>query len=322
MRRLTDLAIAGTLVALGLVAGLSLVDVTNRPVVVLQTAGPFVVLGLLLLLLATLLLRRWWMLVPVGLAVAVAAVVAVPAFLSDASPGADRDITVMAANLRLGQADAGQLMAAVRDRGVDVLVLTEVTPAEVALLDAEGADSYFTAREGEAEVDLATGTLVWSRYPLSPVDAGDDVSLEGTANRQPEVAVSVSGGRVRLKAVHATSPLAETMEQWRASLAALQGWRERQPAGEAFLMAGDFNSSAGHPAFRALADGTVDAQRAAGQGWVRTWPFVGQRLPAYVQLDHLLSRGLTLVEAGQVALHGTDHAAVWASYALDDAPSR
>ncbi len=316
MRRLLDLAIATALVALGLVAGVSLLDVTSRPVVVLQTTGPFVVLALVLLLLATLVLRRWWMLVPVGLAVAVAGVVAGPVFISHASPGADHDLTVMAANLKLGQADAEQLMAAVREHGVDVLVLTEVTPAEVERLDAEGADAYFTSREGQAEVDSSTGTLVWSRYPLSPVDPGDDGSLEHTANRQPEVAVSVSGERVRLKAVHAMSPLPTTMGQWRASLLALQGWRERQPGGEAFVLAGDFNSSAGHPGFRAVADGTVDAQRAAGQGWVRTWPFAGQRLPAYVQLDHLLSRGLTLVEAGQVAMHGTDHAAVWAAYAL------
>ncbi len=170
--------------------------------------------------------------------------------------------------------------------------------------------------------DSPTGSLVWSRYPLSLVSPGDDGSIEHTPNRQPEVSVSVNGERVRLKAVHTMAPLPTLMGEWRASLLALQQWRQRQPAGEPFLMAGDFNSSAGHPGFRAVADGTVDAQRAAGQGWVRTWPFVGQRLPAYVQLDHLLSRGLVLVEAGQVAMHGTDHAAVWASYALDNAPSR
>ena len=48
----------------------------------------------------------------------------------------------------------------------------------------------------------------------------------------------------------------------------------------------------------------------------RTWPFAGNRLPAFVQLDHLLSRGLTVVDAGQVAYNRADHAAVWASYQL------
>ena len=41
-----------------------------------------------------------------------------------------------------------------------------------------------------------------------------------------------------------------------------------------------------------------------------------------MQLDHVLSRGLTVVDSGQVALNGTDHAAVWASYALPAAPTR
>jgi hypothetical protein len=49
---------------------------------------------------------------------------------------------------------------------------------------------------------------------------------------------------------------------------------------------------------------------------VRTWPFAGNRLPPFVQLDHLLSRRLTVVAAGQVALNRADHAAVWASYHL------
>jgi endonuclease/exonuclease/phosphatase (EEP) superfamily protein YafD len=49
---------------------------------------------------------------------------------------------------------------------------------------------------------------------------------------------------------------------------------------------------------------------------VRTWPFAGNRLPAFAALDHLLSRGLTVVAAGQVAYNRADHAAVWASYQL------
>ena len=42
---------------------------------------------------------------------------------------------------------------------------------------------------------------------------------------------------------------------------------------------------------------------------------VGRRIGPYVQIDHV-GRGLTLVAAGQVAVHGTDHALVWGSYAL------
>ena len=83
---------------------------------------------LLLLLLLALVLRRWWMALPVALAVAVAATLAVSPFIAHASPKQARDLTVMAANLRFGGGDAQQqIMDAVRYQGVDVLVLTEAT---------------------------------------------------------------------------------------------------------------------------------------------------------------------------------------------------
>jgi endonuclease/exonuclease/phosphatase (EEP) superfamily protein YafD len=110
--------------------------------------------------------------------------------------------------------------------------------------------------------------------------------------------------------------LAGDTDEWHAGIEALTAWRDDQPPNEAFVLAGDFNASHGHSVFRALAAGLVDAQVAAGGGWVRTWPVVGRRVPPYVQLDHLLSRHLTVVEAGQVAVHGTDHAMVWSTYSL------
>ena len=66
----------------------------------------------------------------------------------------------------------------------------------------------------------------------------------------------------------------------------------------------------------------LDVSRTTGSGWVRTWPYAGNRLPPFVQLDHVLSRGLTVIDSGQVAMNGTDHAAVWGSYALPGAGGR
>ncbi len=80
-------------------------------------------------------------------------------------------------------------------------------------------------------------------------------------------------------------------------------------------MAGDFNASQSHPEFRAMLDGLTDAHRATGGGWVRTWP-QGRRIPPFVQLDHVLGRGVTPVDAGVTAVRGTDHAAVWATMTL------
>ena len=315
-RRWVDVAIGVVLLGLGAVGALRWYDSTAYLVVVLQTAGPFVVVGLGLLAVATLVLRRWWMLIPVVAVLAVAVAVAAPAFRATSSPKADRDLTVMSANVWIGSANAAQLMDAVRFHSVDVLVLTEATPAILRRLDAEGAADYFNQREGVARSGTYTGTMVLSRFPLSVRSPGTDPTVEGTRSVQPELDVTAPEGTVRLKVAHPTAPLQGDTVEWRAGLRALQSWKQQLDGDELLVMAGDFNAGFGHPGFRDLAEGLDDAQRTDGQGWVRTWPFAGNRLPAFVQLDHLLSRGLTVVDAGQVAYNRADHAAVWASYQL------
>ncbi|MFD1052735.1 endonuclease/exonuclease/phosphatase family protein [Terrabacter terrigena] len=315
-RRWLDVAIALVLLVLVAVGALRWLDSTAYLVVVLQTAGPFVLIGLLLLTVTALVLRRWVTAIPVAVALAVAVAVAAPGFRASTSPKAEADLTVMSANVWVGAANANQLMAAVRFHAVDVLVLVEATPALLRRLDAEGARDYFTQREGVARPGTFTGTMVLSRYPLSVRSAGTDPSVEGTQSTQPELDVTAPNGTVRLKVAHPTAPLRGDTVEWRAGLRALQSWNERHHGDGPVVMAGDFNASYGHPGMRDLAEGLDDAQLTDGEGWVRTWPFAGNRLPAFVQLDHLLSRGLTVVSAGQVAINRADHAAVWASYAL------
>lgn len=311
MRRRLDGSLAGVLVVLVVIGALRCLDVTAYPLVMLQTAGPFVVMGLVLLALAIALLRRWWLLVPAGIAALVSLAMVLPAFFSSASPKATKELTVMAANLSTGRADPDQLMDAVRARTVDVLVLEEVTPDAVEQLRAAGLDDYFPHDAGQTRPDSVDGTVVYSRLPLEEVS---DAAEPGSASLEPDVRVKVNGAAVRLKAVHVVTPFGGEVGPWRDELRELAAWPDRLEG--PLVMAGDFEADQGHPAFRAVADGLTDGHRAAGLGWVRTWPVVGQRLPPYVQLDHLLTRGLTVVEAGQVAIHGADHAIVWASYAL------
>lgn len=304
------------LVALAVVGALRWLDVTWYLVVVAQTAGPFVVVGLGLLLVLTLLLRRWWMLVPVVVVTLVAGTFAVPTFFAHTSPEARKGLTVMSSNLRYGGANALQVMDAVRFHDVDVLVLIEATPDAIARLTADGLTTALSQQAGEARPGSFTGTVIFSRYPLTTVSATGDRDLEHTDSLQPEVLVKAPGHTLRLKAVHPAAPTEGRTELWRAGLDALTAWKQVAPTTDPVVIAGDFNSSFGHPAFRRIADGLDDAQRTAGDGWVRTWPVVGSRLPPYVQLDHLLSRDLTVIDAGRVAINGTDHAMVWASYAF------
>lgn len=315
MQRWLDGIIGALLVLLVLVGALRWVDATWRPVVILQSLGPFVVIGLGLLFVGTLLVHRWWMLLPVGSCAAVAWAMALPTFFAHTVPG-PANFTVMSANLYYGRANADQVMAAVRAHEVDALVLTEVTPDVVDRLDAAGLTRLLGHRTGEAHAGTFTGTMIYSRLPMTVVSGTANPAIEQTPSLQPEVVLTVDGQQVRLKAAHPMAPIPDQTAQWRAGLTALQRWKGDVPAGDRLVLAGDFNASFGHPGFRQLADGLVDAQRTAGQGWVRTWPVVGRRMPPFVALDHLLSRGLGVVAAGDVAFHGSDHMLVWASYTL------
>lgn len=310
MRRWIDSALAGALVVVAAVGAFRWLDVAAYPVVVLQMAGPFVLVGLVLLAAATALLRRWRLLVAASVALGVALAIALPELFSHASPRATKALTVMSANLREGQADPTQLMAAVRARDVDVVVLVEATPEAVDGLRDKGLDEYFTVSAGEAR-ESTEGTLVYSRYPLEQVM---DPSASG-ATVQPEVVVDVEGTPVSLRGVHVPRPTSsQEVGPWRDGLRALEEWTRAQEGPT--VLAGDFGAGSGHPAFRALTSLAQEAHDTAGRGWVNTWPVVGHRLPPFVQPDHVLGRGLTLVDVGDVAIHGTDHAVVWASYAL------
>lgn len=310
MRRWIDAALAGLLVVLVAVGSLRWADVTFQPVVALQAGGPFVVLGLALLVLATALRRRWRLTLAAGVALVVALALALPGFFSSAQPRQPAALTVMVANLREGRADAAQVMDAVRARTVDVVVLIEVTPEALESLRERGLDEELPESAGVAVPDSSDGTMVYSRHPMEVVPAGEG---SAAALPQPEVTVDVEGTPVALKAVHLPKPNSGAVGTWRDGLRALEEW----PAGEGpAVLAGGFSADWGNPGFRALTEDLQDAHRTAGLGWVRTWPIVGHRMPPHVQPDHLLSRGLTVVDAGQVAIHGTDHALVWASYAL------
>lgn len=308
MRRSLDRALTGLLVALAAVGAVRWWDTAAYPVVVLQEAGPLVVLGLGLLAVLAAVLRRWWVLLASAVVLAIALVLAVPAFFSTAHPNKKADLTVMVANLDTGEADAPQLMDAVRARGVNLLILLEATPESLGALRDRGLDREFTTSAGRAVTGSPRGTLIYSRFPLrQTIEKLPDGPL------QPAVEVEVDGITVALKAAHVPDPEVSA-DSWRDGLRGLAFW-ERGAIGPA-LLAGGFSADWGQPAFRALTVDFQDAQRTAGLGWVRTFPMDGHRLPPYLQPDHLLSRQLTVVEVGQVGIHGTDHALVWASYAV------
>ena len=306
---LTALLWAGVLAAVPLV-GVWWVDSSVGPVPVLQSMVPMTGVLVAVLVLSAAVTRRWPITAAAGVLLTACAVLAVPTvFGHTVAPGRD-DLVVMSANLEYGGADAHSLVIATREHRVDVLVLLEITPAAVERLRVAGLDTLLPESVGQASQD-AGGTMVRSRVPMTLVEPGLD-QLSPHAFSEPVVSIHGTAGDVVLRAVHSQPPGLWGAADWRSGLADLQAWRERQPPDQPFVLAGDFNSSLSHPGFRRLAETMTDTHRAAGEGWVRTWPQGRRLIPPFIQLDHVLVHGLGVVDAGMVHLPKTDHAAVWA----------
>lgn len=227
------------------------------------------------------------------------------------------ELTLLTANVLYGRADAEALAALVDDRGVDVLVVLEATPGFVDRLDAAGLGRSHPHRAGEPTDDSADGSLVLCRVECPPVPgttAEEDGSRTRTVFQQPAVTVRTAkgdpDGDVVVRATHPFPPVPPGNRAWRDALADLDTWQEGRPE-ERLVLAGDFNASAGHPGFRALLDDLDDAGEAAGHPLVRTWPH-GRRVPPFVALDHVLTRGLAVADFETVRVPGTDHEAVLA----------
>ena len=306
---LTPLLWAGVLAAVPLV-GVRWVDSSVGPVPVLQSMMPMTGVLVAVLVLSAAVTRRWRITAVAGVLLTVCAAIAVPkVFGHTVAPGRD-DLVVMSANLEYGGADAQALVAATRKHRVDVLALLEITPAAVERLRVAGLDTLLPESVGQASQD-AGGTIIRSRTPMTLVEPGLDQASAHAFN-EPVVSIHRTAGDVVLRAVHLEPPGLWGAADWRSGLADLQACRERQPPGLPFVLAGDFNSSWGHPGFRRVAETLTDAHRAAGEGWVCTWPQGRRLMRPFIQLDHVLFRGLSVVDAGVVNLPKTDHAAVWA----------
>ena len=244
------------------------------------------------------------------LVAAVPTALAIPALVPHTVSSRPGDEVIMTSNMEFGHASAAPIMAAVRDHHVQTLVLVEVTPEGLGRLDAAGLRDLLPHRVGRTQTDFR-GTVIASVHPLTQERA----TVPSGGAEMPVARVSTPAGSYLLRGVHTYAPLPDLVPAWRAGLRELDSWRSRQPADEPLVMTGDFNASTAMPAFRRVASGMTDAQRATGSGWVRTWPH-GRSYPPFVALDHVLLRGFAVVASGTVTVSDTDHRAVWARVRL------
>ena len=170
--------------------------------------------------------------------------------------GAER-ITVMNANLYEGRAKAEQVVDAVRDNDVDILVLEEITPDLLAQMDAAGLAELLPERVGEPDYMVA-GTMILANRPLT-----DHVRLRTTFQGW-----EAKYGALTVLGVHPVALVDPA--GWRADHAAILKQAE---ADDADLILGDMNATPDHDVMRQLDDaGFRDAGEVANEGWQPTWP--------------------------------------------------
>lgn len=253
--------------------------------------------------LALALLTRWWP----GTLWAAVALGLLAWFLTPYGQGAEPDgrvlarLEVLTSNVEFGQA-TDALVAAVRREEPDVVFVEECEYACSATLRQTLAVKYPYRRSVEGVG--SAGSVILSRFPLRAAPA-----VPATMG-MPGAVADVHGHAVRLQLAHPMPPLPGQLEVWRRELGELRDFAaSRGP--EPTVLAGDFNASQDHAAFRAiLGTGLRDAAGLAGSGRTPTWP--ARTAPVIgAQIDHVLvSAAFSAGDARFLDLADTDHRAL------------
>jgi endonuclease/exonuclease/phosphatase (EEP) superfamily protein YafD len=271
---------------------------------------PYVVAACYLLALVSVVLRRRVLaLVVLVLALSLTALLG-PRYFSEEQPDAKgAHLRIMAANLYLGHADARTIVDLVRQQQVDVLTMPELTPVEVDALDRAGLAEVLPYRVFDDRPG-GDGSGIASNLPLRKIILMDDTSLS-----QPSAVVDLPGrDDIELTAVHVLPPLSyKDVRTWRAELGGLP---EVTPNERVRILAGDFNATFDHAAFRNLVDrGYADAAEETGEGLDPTWSSLPTGPP--LTIDHIVVDSRCAVSSYAVYdLPGSDHNAIIAEVVL------
>ncbi|WP_329471565.1 endonuclease/exonuclease/phosphatase family protein [Streptomyces sp. NBC_01723] len=254
--------------------------------------------GLLLTLLA-----RWW----TGAVWGVALLGLLAWFIEPYGKSVDpagpplAELRVMTSNVEFGQG-TDALVAAVREEKPDLVFVQECEYTCDAALRRDLAADY--PHRQAVEGGGSEGSVILSTYPLEAT-AGVPATMG-----MPGAVADVRGHAVRLQLAHPMPPLPDQVGLWRDELDALRDAVAGDRSTPA-VVAGDFNASQDHAAFRRILDtGLRDAARLAGADRTASWP--ARTAPAFgVQIDHVLvSEDFAARGARFLDLADTDHRAL------------
>ncbi|UUU37087.1 endonuclease/exonuclease/phosphatase family protein [Streptomyces sp. CA-210063] len=301
------------LLGVSVVVGCRVLDVDAfTPVTQLLAFLPWLLAPTGLALLLSL-FARWWIGLTWGVVLLGVLAWYIEPYGKTTEPGgtALAQVRVMTSNVQFGWGTDALVKAVRRDRPDIVFVeeceLTCSAKLRDTLGDLSGKSGKSPAYPHRQAVEGygSTGSVILSRYPLKPADP-----IPGTMG-MPGAVADIEGNPVRLQLAHPMPPLPGELDTWRRELGALRAYAAKDTRTPTIL-AGDFNASQDHAAFRAILDtGLSDAARLVGQDRRPTWP--SRTTPRIgTQIDHVLvsSKDFSAREVRFQGLSGTDHNAV------------
>ncbi|MEU7070656.1 endonuclease/exonuclease/phosphatase family protein [Streptomyces narbonensis] len=212
-------------------------------------------------------------------------------------------VRVLAANVEFGQGTRALIDTVRRERPQLVFASECDRACGHALTTAFAAElPHHTSVDAEGSV----GSVLLSAYPLT--DEGVIPAVMG----MPGATTRIAGKPVRLQLAHPLPPLPGQIDPWKRELGRIEDEAAARRLAGPLIMAGDFNASQDHAAFRAILDagGLQDAARLARTSRTPTWPAEGP-LPLFVQIDHVLvSDDFSVRSIRFLDVDGSDHRAV------------
>ncbi|MFH8367840.1 endonuclease/exonuclease/phosphatase family protein [Streptomyces sp. NPDC018031] len=211
-------------------------------------------------------------------------------------------LRVLTANLEYGGATDG-LLTVVRREKPDLVAVQECDARCATALDAPAVRRAYPYRN-IVTGSPAEGSAILSTHPLR-----DERPLPGTLS-MPRSVATVNGLPVRVQVAHPMPPMPGEVDLWRTELGRLRDFAAGRDD-RATLIAGDFNATQDHAAFRDLLDtGLRDSARATGAARTPTWPSLTAP-PLGAQIDHVLvSETLRPRATRFLDLDHTDHRAL------------
>lgn len=211
-------------------------------------------------------------------------------------------LTVLALNVRAGEASVAATAALVAAERPDLVALPEAgadfRSRLAPLVEPLGYRLYGSTGEGVDDIEGVSA--------LAHADLGEVTATVDATTPFPSVVLTLPGG-LRFVGFHSIAPTPAGIPQWHSDLAHVATWcAAATPA----IVAGDFNATLDHSPFRSGTAGCADAAEQAGAGLAGTWPAQWPRALG-TQIDHVIATGDLVAESVEIVdVPGTDHRAV------------